>query len=241
MLLSKKLTNKERTELINTIKDKTCTTAEVIKELGLSKQRLQDFKRTGKLEEIKKGIFLKHDVAELRSHMINNIKHKKKKDEYSLVPVIKDLSGILLINTLRFFDCCTMITRSNKDDKDILKYKQELSSMLSSINNNLIKKEPIYFLFNKNEKFQFDQIETVRELYESYLIKSQLTFESSHKPLVPQTFLEASVSPIFLEIEQKNVMDFLNGHRDQKLGLEQLDNFSNIYKSIQSMQNNYIK
>ncbi|AIM35212.1 hypothetical protein DF16_pBMB400orf00377 (plasmid) [Bacillus thuringiensis serovar kurstaki str. YBT-1520] len=52
-----------------------------------------------------------------------------------------------------------MITRSNKDDdKDTLEYKKELSSILSAINNNLNKKEPIYFLFNKNEKFKFDQI-----------------------------------------------------------------------------------
>ncbi|MEI5888368.1 DNA-binding protein [Bacillus albus] len=239
-MLSKKLTNEERTNLINTIKDKTCTTAEVLEILGLSRQRLQDFKRTGKLEEIKKGIFLKHDVAELRSHMLINRKHKK--EEYSLVPVIKDLSGILLINTLRFFDCCTMITRSNKDDdKDILEYKKELSSMLSAINNNLNKKEPIYFLFNKNEKFKFDQIETVRELYESYLIKSELTFKSSHMPLLPKTFLKNSTTPINIEIYQKNVMEFLDGHKKSNLGLEQVENFDNIYKSIQTMQNNYIK
>ncbi|SCN42165.1 type IV toxin-antitoxin system AbiEi family antitoxin domain-containing protein [Bacillus wiedmannii] len=238
-MLSKKLSNEERTELINTIKDKTCTTAEVIKELGLSKQRLQDFKRNGKLEEIKKGIFLKHDVAELRNHMLNNIKHKK--DEYSLVPVIKDLSGILLINTLRFFDCCTMITRSNKDDKDILEYRKELSSMLSAIKNNLNKKEPIYFLFNNNDKYKFDNIETVRELYESNLIKSELTFEMSHMPLLPKTFLENSTTPINIEIYQKNVMEFLDGHEKSKLGLEQVANFDNIYKSIKTMQNNYIK
>ncbi|EDX59703.1 hypothetical protein BC03BB108_C0081 (plasmid) [Bacillus cereus 03BB108] len=34
-------------------------------------------------------------------------------------------------------------------------------------------------------------------------------------------------------------MGILNGYRDQKLGLEQFDNFSNFYKSIQSMKNNY--
>ena len=172
--------------------------------------------------------------------MINTtIKHRK--DEYNLVPVIKDLSGILLINTLRFFDCCTMITRSNKNDTDILKYKKELSDMLNAINTNLEKKEPIYFLFNNNDTNKFDNLETVRELYESNLIKSELTFEMSHIPLLPKTFLKNSTTPINIEIYQKNVMEFLDGHKKSNLGLEQVENFDDIYKSIQTMQNNYIK
>ncbi|WP_144489634.1 helix-turn-helix domain-containing protein [Bacillus thuringiensis] len=239
-MLSKVLDNAERQHLIKTIREETCTTAEVLEILRISRQRLQDYKRTGKLEEIKKGIFLKHDVAELRIHMINTtIKHRK--DEYNLVPVIKDLSGILLINTLRFFDCCTMITRSNKNDTDILKYKKELSDMLNAINTNLEKKEPIYFLFNNNDTNKFDNLETVRELYESNLIKSELTFEMSHIPLLPKTFLKNSTTPINIEIYQKNVMEFLDGHKKSNLGLEQVENFDDIYKSIQTMQNNYIK
>ncbi|MFV1456356.1 helix-turn-helix domain-containing protein [Bacillus mycoides] len=239
-MLSRILGTEERQHLINIIREETCTTAEVLEILRISRQRLQDFKRTGKLEEIKKGIFLKHDVAELRSHILNNtIKHQK--DEYSLVPVIKDLSGILLINTLRFFDCCTMITRSNKEDEDILVYKDELFRMLNAINANLSKSEPIYFLFNKNDKFKFDNIETVRDLYESNLIKSELTFESSHKPILPKAFLKDSTAPIYIDIEQKNIIDFLEGHKNFNLGLEQVKNFDNIYESILTMQKNYKK
>ncbi len=36
-------------------------------------------------------------------------------------------------------------------------------------------------------------------------------------------------------------MEFLDGHKKSNLGLEQVENFDNIYKSIQTMQNNYIK
>ena len=239
-MLSRILDNEERQRLINIIREETCTTAEVLEILRISRQRLQDYKRTGKLEEIKKGIFLKHDVAELRSHMINNtIQHQQ--DNYTLIPVIRELNGILLINTLRFFDCCTMITRSNKEDEDILIYKNELSRVLSTINKNLSKREPIYFLFNKNDQYKFDNIQTVRELYESNLIKSELTFEISHKPLLPKEFLKDSTTPIYIDIYQKNVMDFLEGHRNSNLGLEKAEDFDNFYKSIQTMQNNYKK
>lgn len=60
-------------------------------------------------------------------------------------------------------------------------------------------------------------------------------------PLLPKTLLKNSTTPINIEIYQKNVMEFLDGHKKSNLGLEQVENFDNIYKSIQTMQNNYIK
>lgn len=51
-----------RDELITLIKDNTMDSSEVVAYLGISKQRLSDMARTGKLEAIKKGIYLKSDV-----------------------------------------------------------------------------------------------------------------------------------------------------------------------------------
>lgn len=52
----------EREALIKLIQDSTMESAEVIEYLGISKQRLSDMNRTGKLIAVKKGIYLKTDV-----------------------------------------------------------------------------------------------------------------------------------------------------------------------------------
>ncbi|CAG7841156.1 hypothetical protein CLOHAE12215_02580 [Clostridium haemolyticum] len=51
-----------REELIKLIQDNTMDSAEVTEFLGISRQRLSDMNRTGKLVAIKKGIYLKQDV-----------------------------------------------------------------------------------------------------------------------------------------------------------------------------------
>lgn len=51
-----------REELIKLIQENTMDSSEVIEYLGISKQRLSDMNRTGKLVAVKKGIYLKMDV-----------------------------------------------------------------------------------------------------------------------------------------------------------------------------------
>lgn len=53
-----------RDDLIKFIQDNTMESAEVIEYLGISKQRLSDMNRTGKLEAVKKGIYLRMDVEQ---------------------------------------------------------------------------------------------------------------------------------------------------------------------------------
>lgn len=52
----------EREELIRLIQENTMDSTEVTKYLGISKQRLSDMNRTGKLVAVKKGIYLRSDV-----------------------------------------------------------------------------------------------------------------------------------------------------------------------------------
>ncbi|EDS76615.1 conserved hypothetical protein [Clostridium botulinum C str. Eklund] len=52
----------DREELIKLIQDNTMESKEVVECLGISKQRLSDMNRTGKLIAVKKGIYLKQDV-----------------------------------------------------------------------------------------------------------------------------------------------------------------------------------
>jgi len=51
-----------REELIKLIEKYIMTPTEVTKYLGISKQRLSDMNRTGKLVAVKKGIYLRQDV-----------------------------------------------------------------------------------------------------------------------------------------------------------------------------------
>ena len=57
----------ERKELIKLIQDTTMESSEVTAYLGISKQRLSDMNRTGKLMAIKRGIYLKQDVIERKN------------------------------------------------------------------------------------------------------------------------------------------------------------------------------
>lgn len=52
----------EREALIKLIQESTMDSSEVVEYLGISKQRLSDMNRTGKLVAVKKGIYLKVDV-----------------------------------------------------------------------------------------------------------------------------------------------------------------------------------
>ena len=55
-----------RDDLIKLIQESTMDSAEVIEYLDISKQRLSDMNRTGKLVAIKKGIYLRQDVEARR-------------------------------------------------------------------------------------------------------------------------------------------------------------------------------
>lgn len=52
----------DRDQLIKLIKDNTMDSKEVVEYLGITKQRLSDMNRQGKLVAVKKGIYLKTDV-----------------------------------------------------------------------------------------------------------------------------------------------------------------------------------
>lgn len=62
VIKSKEVIYIERDELIKLIQEKTMESSEVIEYLGISKQRLSDMNRTGKLIAVKKGIYLREDV-----------------------------------------------------------------------------------------------------------------------------------------------------------------------------------
>ncbi|HBJ2614707.1 TPA: helix-turn-helix domain-containing protein [Clostridium botulinum] len=64
-----------REELIKLIEENIMESKEVVEYLGISKQRLSDMNRTGKLKAVKKGIYLKSDV-EKRKKEQNELRDK---------------------------------------------------------------------------------------------------------------------------------------------------------------------
>ncbi|KXG78308.1 helix-turn-helix domain-containing protein [Thermotalea metallivorans] len=64
-----------REELIKLIQEETMDSNEVCEYLGISKQRLSDMNRTGKLEAVKKGIYLKQDVV-ARKEIQHDLRNK---------------------------------------------------------------------------------------------------------------------------------------------------------------------
>ncbi len=64
-----------REELIELIQDVTMDSTEVVEYLGISKQRLSDMNRTGKLVAVKKGIYLRQDV-EARKEIQDDLREK---------------------------------------------------------------------------------------------------------------------------------------------------------------------
>lgn len=52
----------DRSELIKLIQENTMESKEVLEYLEISKQRLSNMNRTGKLVAVKKGVYLKQDV-----------------------------------------------------------------------------------------------------------------------------------------------------------------------------------
>lgn len=79
--------------------------AEVIDFLDTSKQRLSDMKRAGKIIKIKKGIFLREEVEQIKLNQ-NDLRNRYNKEvAYDLFPIYKKLENTTIINKLRFLMC----------------------------------------------------------------------------------------------------------------------------------------
>jgi len=78
-----------RAEMIRFIQENTMESSEVISYLNITKQRLSDLKRTGKLTAIKKGIYLKSDVEERKAKQGSLRRKYYKPKGYSQLEVSK--------------------------------------------------------------------------------------------------------------------------------------------------------
>lgn len=146
--------NKE--ELIDIIEKYTMDSSQVLEYLDISKQRLSDMKRTGKVNEVKKGIFLREEVEVIKMNQQDLRKKYNEKSAYNMFPVYKDIGDALIIDKLRFFDCVNMVKHKSTNKV----YNSALEATLTSILSKLNKGAKVYLLDHKG----FDYIETNEEI-----------------------------------------------------------------------------
>lgn len=157
----------ERNELIKMIKEKTMDTHEVIDYLGISKQRLSDMKTSGKVYEVKKGLFLREDIEVIKINQ-KGLREKFNKDTaYELFPVYKLIDEIMIIDKLRFFDCVTMVKHRNTNNV----YNDQLEQSFKLILERVKIGNKVFMLDHKG----FDYIETVDDIKQNGVILKEFT------------------------------------------------------------------
>lgn len=149
------------------VKQYTMDSKDIMDRFEISKQRLLALKKQGVLKEIKKGIFIIPDAEEMRKKQVEE-KRLQKYSNYDLTPAYKEIEeDILLVNKLRFFDCLTMVNKS----ENAMKYNKHLESTLHSIYEIFKDGGVLYFTLHKG----FDEVENLQELKELEIIQRKFT------------------------------------------------------------------
>ncbi|ALC52362.1 hypothetical protein CN899_21975 [Bacillus thuringiensis] len=149
------------------VKQYTMDSKDIMDRFEISKQRLLALKKQGVLKEIKKGVFLIPDAEEMRKKQVEEDRLKKYSN-YDLMPAYKKIEeDILIVNKLRFFDCLTMVNKS----EDARKYNEHLESALHSIYKVFRDGGFLYFTLHKG----FDDVENLQELKELEIVQRKFT------------------------------------------------------------------
>lgn len=145
----------------------TLTSQELAEELGVSQSRVAALKKSGKIQEIKKGIFLAIDAANMRVNQLesDSMKHSVS-NEYHILPTryslsTKDDKRVLFISKTRFSDCLVMADRGT----DPGEYVKELNKLFSEMIQ-ILKEDGVIFPLNEQDfrKFKNNEIITFEEL-----------------------------------------------------------------------------
>lgn len=149
------------------VKQYTMDSKDIMDRFEISKQRLLALKKQGVLKEIKKGVFLIPDAEEMRKKQVEE-KRLQKYSNYDLTPAYKKIEeDILIVNKLRFFDCLTMVNKS----EDATEYNKHLESTLHLIYEIFRDGGVLYFTLHKG----FDEVENLQELKELQIVQRKFT------------------------------------------------------------------
>lgn len=209
----------------------TMTSQEVLNHLEISKQRLFNLKKTGRLIEIKTGLFLTKSVedmryAQLTTDTINKYRAGSEENPYELTPAYKPILAtdnypILLINKLRFNDCVTMVKYEHEEPKEHEKsekseYEEHLKELLEDVIDVYRKSGFVYL--TKHEGF--DRVETSEDLLESEII-----IQPNDSLAAPEEYKGFTVERFY---------DFLTKHATI-LGKDKISNYNNTLIALKGL------
>jgi hypothetical protein len=164
----------EPQELVEAIVNQyTMSQAEIVDRFHFSNQRLSTMREQNLLKEIKKGLYLREQVEEMRKAQISG-KRLEKFGDYKLMPAYDDYVGSLLIDKLRFFDCLTCVnvdsTNAQREKETYIPDSDEYNIHLQEVLSKVIKafSEGKYvYLFEHRAFQQVRREEDIKEIIDS--------------------------------------------------------------------------
>ncbi|MEK5358158.1 hypothetical protein [Paenibacillus sp. FSL L8-0709] len=128
------VTPEQLVELI--VEQYTMSQPEIVDRFHFSNQRISNMREQKLLREIKKGLYLREEVENMRAQQISG-KRLEKYGDYRLTPAYEDYVGSLIIDKLRIFDCltCIRVDYKNQDNYDPQKdeYNIHLTEVFSTV------------------------------------------------------------------------------------------------------------
>ncbi|EEM98331.1 MULTISPECIES: type IV toxin-antitoxin system AbiEi family antitoxin domain-containing protein [Bacillus cereus group] len=134
---------------------------DTIEYLNISKQRLSNMKKQGKLLEVEKGLYFRSEVEEfkLTQNKVREKYHQQK--AYDLFPAYKEIGDTLIINSLRFFDCVTMVKHNCTNSI----YNNHLENALTTILKYVTSNQDVFMLTHEG----FDYVEDKLDIQENHM------------------------------------------------------------------------
>ncbi|PFI26956.1 hypothetical protein COI53_25830 [Bacillus thuringiensis] len=132
---------------------------DTIEYLNISKQRLSNMKKQGRLLEVEKGLYFRRDVEEFKLTQNEAREKYHQQKAYDLFPAYKEIGDTLIINYLRFFDCVTMVKHNCTNSI----YNNHLENALTAILKYVTSNQNVFMLEHKG----FDYIEDALDINKS--------------------------------------------------------------------------
>jgi len=206
------VTQQELVELI--VEQYTMSQPELVDRFHFSNQRISNMREQNLLREIKKGLYLREEVENMREQQISG-KRLEKFGDYKLMPAYDDYESSLIIDKLRFFDCLTCVRSDSKcqDHYDPQKdeYNIHLTEVLDSVHKAFEVGKHVY-MFEHRAFQRVRKEDDILEVLNSY----------------KYWFKEYSVSD-FLDFLQLPISDYL--------GFTRIINYDLIVKALEKSVN----
>ncbi|WP_063568439.1 hypothetical protein [Paenibacillus sp. O199] len=205
-----KITSEQLVESI--VEQYTMSQEELVDRFHFSNQRIKTLREKKLIREIKKGLYLREQVENMREKQIRE-KRLEKFGDYRLTPAYEEYEDSLIIDKLRFYDCLTCVRAESKSQRynpQNDEYNIHLTEVLKTVLEAFNAGKDVYFF--EHRAFQ----------YVRYEEDIQKVIDSNN-----YWFKKHSVSQ-FLDLLQMPVSEYL--------GFQEIMNYSSIVKSLTKLE-----